>query len=415
MLQLLSASVTNLTIFVQSSVAPSAYKTLISQLKHRLPNSNSFTLSTPLPLGDVSTALAATLQTMPRLHTIDLPQFYLSEEILRAASRLEGLTSLCTLWNAEGIVYDEMGMRFYFEEGWFDNLKSLQVDCHPQTFATFLSASVNRSLSNIGLSTRRLDEQSDLRAVLEAAATSCPGLEVLTLNVTSKRGEMSRAQSIKFTTIRPLLACKHLRELSISHDYPITLQKTEFLEMAAAWEDMNYLELASDPFHSNVGEEMKGVSLATLGSVGSVFRNLTDLGVYVSDEEVPRLEDGWSLESFPALQTFVPGASPVPQGKTKDVALFLAIVCPKAKLEPMHSGWRSAAAGVDRAEEVTLAKNTRAWGDVQELMGDFVRCGIHSNRSLVTKNSDLEEANSRLAKEVRALREENRRLAALLL
>lgn len=135
----ISPSVKTLTIRVKDAVSPAGYKTLLRNLGGRLWGIESFTLKTALPAGTIVTELGDCIRRMEQLKSLELPQFYLYENILRAASHLRSLKSLSVSWLSQQ-VYDENGMQFYFQEGWFCHIRRIQVDTHPQAFAAFLSA-----------------------------------------------------------------------------------------------------------------------------------------------------------------------------------------------------------------------------------------------------------------------------------
>lgn len=139
-LLLVSPSVKSLNITVHDTVSPAGYKALIRNLGGRLSGVQELTIATTLPAGTVSMELAECIQTMPKLRKVELPQFYLYEDVLRAASQLQSLTSMKVSWQ-EQQVYDEKGMQFYFEQGWFQGLRAIQVDAYPRAFVAFLAAS----------------------------------------------------------------------------------------------------------------------------------------------------------------------------------------------------------------------------------------------------------------------------------
>lgn len=178
---------------------------------------------------------------MPHLEDCFLPQYYLYGDVLSAASRLKLLSCLTTTWG-EKRAYDEHGMQFSSDEGWFENLLQLGVDAHPPIFTAFLAASTYPNREFLSVGTRRLADHNDLMDLCKAVAGSCPAMRNITLNLHADSGQYFPTRPIDFNTFRPLLACRYMDELEIAHDYPITLNDSDLTEMGAFWPRLKALD-----------------------------------------------------------------------------------------------------------------------------------------------------------------------------
>lgn len=382
-LLLVSPTLKVLTLSIVPGVAPSAYRGLFRHLSGRLSGVRDLTIATDLTVITVNTELAACLRTMSSLNYLTLPRFYLSGDVLRAASQLSALTSIVSSWSDKHM-YDENGMKFPFEKGWFENIARLQIDAHPQPFAAFLSASSYPNLTSIGYSTRRLADAADLHDLCKAIASSCPAVEALSFNLFSNRGELSQARAISFANLRPLLGCAKLETLSVGHDYPMTLHDSDFDEMGGSWTSIENLDFCSDPFTANVSTDTSGTPLSALLTIARAMPRIRRLGLYFSTGSVPKYDEDEVVEwvELSMLESLDVGLSAVSEEKCEDIAFFLGKVCPGATINPEGSFWRDAVVAADANEETELARRHESWREVHALMQMFVRFERDARRKL---------------------------------
>lgn len=367
-----SPSVMTLVITIEETVSPVGYKALVQNLSGRLPGIEHFTLTTTHPAGTVVTELAECIQLMPRLLSMELPQLYFYEEILRAASQLQSLTSIGVPWLSQQ-VYDKQGTQFYFEEGWFQSIHRIPVDAHPQTFAAFLSASQYFHLTEVGLVTRSMNDPNNLEDRFRALASSCPSLFSLYLNLFSDRGEGTQRRPLTFANLHPLLSCSNLMNITAGHDLPMTFENSDFVEMGDAWPFLRTFDLCNDPYIQDIGEDTThGTSLEVLSGIAEVMPRLEKLGLYFLNEAMPTVQPSSRTSSrLHNLQLLDVGLSPILQEQREQLAFFLGKACPFAEIGTGQSCWRVSASRSAEKEEMSRRKD--CWTEVERLMKTFVR------------------------------------------
>ncbi|KAG8863481.1 hypothetical protein FRB96_008221 [Tulasnella sp. 330] len=366
-LMLVSPSIEVLRISFKQHTTADVQVTLFKHLYGRLSGIVDLGIASPFRSHDITRAVARCLQSMPKLAELSLPQYYLYDAILRALGPSISLRVLITDYHTPSL-YDNDGMHFYSEEGWFSSLESITINASPRSFTSFLSLSPRPKLQSVRLSTRRLANPSELRHLCSILADSCPA--VLALAFVLYSDDDAQSQPIIFDDIRPLLACSQLESLEITHDYPMTLNDAEIEEMGAAWQGMGNLDLCSEPYIEKVTNETPGTPIAVLATMARVMPALTYLGLYFSPESIPTISrSGPVPQQFLTLETISVGTSNGPALEEENMAVFLGVMCPSIQIESFALVWYKTGNPLRFADLARKAtQHSGSWARVQKLV-----------------------------------------------
>ncbi|KAG8910399.1 hypothetical protein FRC01_006351, partial [Tulasnella sp. 417] len=116
----------HLALVMERGVQETEQILLIQSLVNFVPNLRSLRLISSIITHNMTSSLASFISSWPKLLHLELPAFFLTQEIVAATAQLPLLTKLsCSDWRNTSKTYNGSGMRFKFTPGSFTQLDTL--------------------------------------------------------------------------------------------------------------------------------------------------------------------------------------------------------------------------------------------------------------------------------------------------
>ncbi|KZV66711.1 hypothetical protein PENSPDRAFT_688736 [Peniophora sp. CONT] len=319
-------------------------------------NIKAGTYSVP-PHTVIQNGISRILERLP-LRFLHLPLYYLSTQMLEAASRsttLQELTSQHNEWfnslgecgrysNVQDMETPKLG------PGSFANLSTLNIAAPLRTVAHMLGDD-HFSATNLEILYVRAvkaETASDITTLLTVLQNRCQGLMHLSLFLSRPRDpkpfreNVSDSESddeeedifvpwaepprseILTSTVLKLLDFPRLTQLEISHEYILSITNDEFAAMVEATPNLRYLNFNAAP--GNVDPGIPALTLHCLHHAALRLRKLMDLALVV--DATQELDADVPVATFRKLDTLFLCTSPIRETERKSVTLHLARTLP---------------------------------------------------------------------------------------
>ncbi|KAG8937722.1 hypothetical protein FRC00_001622 [Tulasnella sp. 408] len=139
-----------LTLTMNKGIDDLDQSLLIQSLAHRVPALTYLRLTSFSLSHHISTCIAALISSLPKLTCLELPPFFLTQEIVAAAAQLRLLTRLSSSETTKATeTYHEPGMCFEFMPESFPQLQTLAFASFPNRMAQILQSTEHTSLPTI--------------------------------------------------------------------------------------------------------------------------------------------------------------------------------------------------------------------------------------------------------------------------
>ncbi|KAG8846760.1 hypothetical protein FRB96_001785 [Tulasnella sp. 330] len=196
---------------------------------------------------------------------------------------------------------------------------------------------------------------TELTAFLSALVASCSQLQSISLFLFCGSVLNHRAgadQRLAFTALNPLLQCRGLKDLEISHDRAMLIKEEDIIKLSQAWPQLERLHLNVDPFEPSLSW-CNGVPITFL----SVFARWAPPTLYhlglTFDTTESDISNHIGFSTFPSLDTLAVGNSIILARQKAAVASFLAGMCKAGILIDTETGYyRKPYEGLQTAERL---------------------------------------------------------------
>ncbi|KIO32358.1 hypothetical protein M407DRAFT_18673 [Tulasnella calospora MUT 4182] len=286
-------------------------------LANRTPSLKKLSIEATASPSDVSSSLCRWIQTCPGLEKVHIPRRWQISSVVTAFGSLPNLFEFGIEWRTDPAADMELRMEIAIEEGRFRNIRRLGWSSGIEQARDLLQRTPQR-LQGLTLDCLGSPSQEKVLMFLATAVVCCPELDSLSLNLTPLAGLDAALNS---EILRPLLACKRLRELRIHYHCPCILSITDIEDMGAAWLDMEELVICPDPSD----QDMLGTPISSLAQVATAFPKIRLLGLYFDPDKPPgSAGDLLPASQFRCLRELDVGSSSVPRSDVASVGLYLA-------------------------------------------------------------------------------------------
>ncbi|KAG8937723.1 hypothetical protein FRC00_001623 [Tulasnella sp. 408] len=275
----------------------------------------------------ISTSLATLISSWPNLTRLELPPFFLTQEVVAATAQLPLLTWFThSKWTKGAENYHESGTCFEFTPESFPQLSVLSFASLPIQMAGILQSTnhVGR-LRLVVLDCPAYNSPQEIGNVFAALGSGAQGLDsvFLVCNPVPQLAASASKNSLSIDTIRPLFSCTRLGLFQLHAPHLSPLKDEDVFEMGKSWPAMCYLTLCPAP----IVKQHSGVDFSILSSFARSFPNLRELRLFFG-QEVPEFDgDLYPAYRFTKLETLGVGLSRIPKGKTRDIGFLLASLC----------------------------------------------------------------------------------------
>ncbi|KAG8901793.1 hypothetical protein FRC01_009743, partial [Tulasnella sp. 417] len=291
-------------------------------LTHRTPALKRLSIESEASPSDISPSFSGWIRTCIGLEKAHIPRRWQTSSVVTAFGSLPNLVEFGLEWSLVPKEYMRHEMEMRLTEGSFRSLRRLGWSSNMDTAQDLLYQAPCR-LQGLALDCPWFQSQAEVIAFISTAADRCPDLDSFCLNLTNFVDGMEPdgdPELFDLGILRPLLACRRLRELCIHYPGRCILSTTDLEEMGAAWPNMEELVLCPDP---NAGEH--GTPISRLPLVATAFPRIRILGLYLDHSDPPSSAGDLLPEiQFKCLEELHVGASPIPAGDTASVGLYLA-------------------------------------------------------------------------------------------
>ncbi|KAG8961247.1 hypothetical protein FRC00_012868, partial [Tulasnella sp. 408] len=301
---------------------------LLQNLSHRVSTLESLRLTSPGFAHHISTPLSTLISSLPNLEHLELPSFFLTQEVVAAAARLPLLVECLSYskWTKNAESYHESGMCFDFMPGSFPKLETLAFASLPNRMAEILQSPDHAGrLRLVMLDCPAYNSPQEVESVFAALGSGAQQLEsvMLMCNPVPQLTPSSSKDSLSIETIRPLFSCTQIEEFHLYAPHFTPLKDEGVLEMARSWPAMWSLSLCPTPL---VKRDL-GVGFSILPLFAKSFPNLQVLGLFFG-KGIPEFDgDLYPAYRFTKLETLELGISRIPKNKTRDIGFLFASLC----------------------------------------------------------------------------------------
>ncbi|KAG8913134.1 hypothetical protein FRC01_004717 [Tulasnella sp. 417] len=365
MLPFLSSELKKLYIDMSTETASTANE-VFKAIVHRTPSLINFELQAQVQSPSIITSLARWFETTPNLEEVSLPPNYLTSPLIRALGSLPKLKKIEASLRFFGSI-DPPSELQHLPCGNFPHLRYLGFHATLSGARKFLLASreVVSQLTHISLHAGGVLDSENILNFARHVAQNCPMVTELGLDLFTDQGEQSLSP-LTVVLLESLYPCSQLQSLEIGHPFPLTFQEDDVEQMGRAWPRMVLLDLCNDPNTSlPLGVQM-GNSLSILPIFASALPELEVLGLYFNNQEaLPFAGNLYPQYQFQKLSQLRFGLSPIPEGRSHQVAFYIASLCKKSPIITFRSSdWYVGTLPSDWEE------TQRAWEKIRDLV-DF--------------------------------------------
>ncbi|KAG9032243.1 hypothetical protein FS837_002777 [Tulasnella sp. UAMH 9824] len=275
----------------------------------------------------ISASLATLISSLPRLTHLELPPFFLTQEVVAAAAQLPLLTWFShSKWTKDAESYHESGIYFEFMPESFYQLSVLSFASLPIRMAGILQSTdhVGR-LRLVVLDCPAYNSPQEIENIFAALGSGAHRLETayVVCGPVPQLAVSASKDSLTFDTIRPLFSCTQLQQFHLYAPHLTPPKDHDVVEMGKSWPAMWSLILCPTP----LVKRHLGVDFNILPLFAKSFPNLQKLELFFG-KGVPEFDgDLYPAYRFKKLGTLGLGFSRIPKGKTRDIGFLLASVC----------------------------------------------------------------------------------------
>ncbi|KAG8989718.1 hypothetical protein FRB90_002111, partial [Tulasnella sp. 427] len=225
------------TLDVELSGDSQTVNEFFTALAGRIPSLVTFILRTPTPARDVEDSLRRTIRTWTALETLELPPYYLRPSILETVTALPGLKALKQNYMHSPPV-DQIAMLEQLPPTAFPVLEIFGFNGHPATSIRLIrdSEKLFSRLTSLHLNAVEGVGNANILELTSHVGEQCKHLEWLLLDLSLPAESPKEGISpLSHGVFENLLQCRRLREVQISHPYPVVFDASIVERMAAAW------------------------------------------------------------------------------------------------------------------------------------------------------------------------------------
>ncbi|KAG9000335.1 hypothetical protein FRB93_012729 [Tulasnella sp. JGI-2019a] len=404
-LHLISLSLTTLEISCARGMT-TACASLLNDLTQRNLSLVKFVLSADDSNLDYTPNLSAFLRSQKRLVTASLPPFSATKEVVNALGELPSLKKY-TGWSV--VKYRmpvESGMCFSWEPGTFKILEDLAFHAHSLVDASRTLQGAHRSLRSLQLTCRPSFTNDGLLSLTSTLASVHHSLNKIALNlfaINIMNVSDPSGNSISLCYILPLLQCRGLSSVRLSHKRTLAYSEDDIVTMAAAWPGMVVLELFADPT-TDVTCDM-GQPLQSIHVFIREFPGLKRLALFVNilTDTVPEVSKA-GMSGLANLEVLDFGTSPPLHATNpriqRSISLYLSsITTPGIDISGRRSSCHVRAVATTEEENEEYEFRLGFWLDI----GTRVELVHAGRKSMAEEISELSLQNKALSEKVRKL------------
>ncbi|KAJ8514221.1 hypothetical protein ONZ45_g8223 [Pleurotus djamor] len=307
---------------------------LFSLIRYKMPHLQRLSIDfydEPSVVDKIQTESALTFRELKRLSYLALPPAWVRDGITKAVSELPNLHTLDVEYIKSPEPYEGLDEPLFstgLTASSFPALKKLSLwITYPRATACLSQAFRPTSLETLQLDAIHSATREEMRQLLAIIGNSCPRLTVLKLSSPAvPRITVPAGPQIDFEDLKPLRACRYLRELHLVHDRPFLLDESNILKLLEPLNCLSILHL--NPAAPGLDAPESALPISCLSSIVSACPSLSSLGLYVntSSSDLPKSDP---VANFMCLKTFDVGRSTLAEKDLAPVAFYLGHILPQ--------------------------------------------------------------------------------------
>ena len=392
----------------------------------RMPRITHLDLRFSFSVKRMESAVCRLIEGLPRLQTVTMPKYTLTDKIIEALSHKEYLKVAQFEWlesQGSGSRHDISYWNPELSEGAFPDLIDLSLNVDLPKMSEFMARTFFPThLNLLYLHVTHPTTPEQLQPFLSLAADTLPHLAQLSLD----RGEDPRLfqfradppedELVTWDTLRPILRFAQLTTFELSWFPAPVLHDADLEELAQSWPTLERLSFLSElPSPRPLSLTMRALvpfarhcpHLISLGLLVDATEGAADisspssLSTLLAPAPTTAGTESLTPVGFPVLSTLHFGISPL--DAPESVALFLSRLCPAETqvLSGVHwprdiSGVLEAAASEADAAELTLLLNAADascvhWAEVHRVLPLLVRLRAEERATRTALESEVED------------------------
>jgi hypothetical protein len=329
-------TVKDFSLTLPGVLTPPIAKLLVRDISSRMPLLRFLHVILGRGLGATSDMFVHLLQNLPQLSSFSLENAHLSSGMVQQLSCLSRLEVLCSLYGRDEI--DDQSFPSALRPGAFPALHDLALTADPKKLSAFFTTSYNPSfITKLHISSTHLpihggvhtSETSDISTFISVVASRCPDLEDVCLDLIRYSSDYSDTPPlhhvISFDTLYPLSSCHSIRSFTISHEYSLSLDVHQVVELVQRWPNLTHLSLNPSPIQITPPI----LRIEVLVSLALHFPDIQYLGLHIDccREAIRALQPIWESKPFPMLGRLNVGLSPLSNWHVS-MAAYIGHLCP---------------------------------------------------------------------------------------
>jgi hypothetical protein len=329
-------TVKDFRITLPGVLMPAITKLLVRDISSRMPLLRVLHVILGCGLGDTSDMFVHLLQNLPQLSSFSLENAHLSSGMVQQLSCLSRLEVLCSLYGCDEV--DDQSFPSALRPGAFPALHDLTLTTDPKKLSAFFATSYDPSfITKLHISSTHLpghggvhtSETSDISTFISVVAAHCPGIEDVCLDLIRYSSDYSDTPPlhhvITFDTLYPLSSCRSIRSFTISHEYSLSLDAHQVIELVQHWPKLTHLSLNPSPTQITPPT----LRIEALVSLALHCPDIQYLGLHIDccREAILALQPIWEMKPFAMLGRLNVGLSPLDNWHVS-LAAYIGHLCP---------------------------------------------------------------------------------------
>ena len=361
----------------------------------RMPNITTLNIKSEIAVHDIEADLIDLMNRLPNLRSLTFPRFYVTTKVMEALSRMPNLAVIEFQYYDDqgcGDADDVISFTPHLEEGSFPQLWDLSLSATFDEISRFFSLEfAPTNLTLLYVDSGVIETAASIQCFLCAVADSCQLLKALAIisfrHHDSEPEDGDERYKITFEHLKPVFKLGNLKNLEISHLYPLALKLEDVESFASSLPSLEALILNNEPVHL----QQSGLTMEALRPFANHCPNLTQLGLFVDASHISPNTAPFS--PFKSLQRLSMGVSIIDDDKS--VALYLSNILPSACSVESGVTWNDDELPTDHSVYREVDERCGKWDKVGRLLPVLIKLRMEEKERLRDMESEMDDLRMR--------------------
>ena len=367
----------------------------------RMPKLITLDIRSSVPMNAIQEEMIVLISSLPKLHKIVFPRFYVTTKVAEALSRLEHLSVIEFQYASEqgcGAPGDVEPFQPVLTEGAFPALWDHSITASFDDVARFVDIPfAPTNLTSLYVDSDDIETPKSVYDILSILSENCQMLKFLALVSLRDAGTaflespFDETMIITMETLQPVLKLVNLTSLELVHQYPFALKQHDIELLAATWPGLETLLLNTEPVYS----EKSNLTLEALTPFAKYCPKLTHLGIFLDATTVETplaLSATYPTPVFQRLRRLSMGVSIIKDDHT--VALYLSQLLPLQCTLDCGITWDDSTE-IDPEIDTVVQDRCDVWAKVAEFLPLLTRLRLEERAKSKAMLAELEDLRMR--------------------